>query len=98
MCVYVSIYTCMYVCMHVYMHVCMYDVCMYAHTCMHVSIYLRMYRTFTFWLRDPGLAVYMYRPSGFKGLNQIMIYIRIFHFLRYCSYNFHNYINYLTRH
>jgi len=37
--------------------------------------------------------------SDFFHLNQIMIYIRIFHFLLgYCSYNYYNYVNNLAVH
>src|SRR6218665_796252 len=68
--VYVSMFVCMHACMYAY--ACMVYVYMYVSTCMHVcmyvSIHIRMYRTVTFWLRDPVLAVYMYRRSGFKGL------------------------------
>src|SRR6218665_2387665 len=64
MCVYVCIYVCT---VYIYMCVCIY-VCICMHVCMYVSIHIRMYRTITFWFRDPGLAGYMYRRSGFKGL------------------------------
>ena len=40
---------------------------------------------------------FFYLNRIYFGLNQIMIYITIFHFfLGYCSYNCHNYVNNLA--
>src|SRR6218665_2004453 len=81
MCVYVCMYICMYTCvckyvcsMYACMYVCIYGVCIYVCkymcACMYVCIYPYTYVSNNYvWLRDPGLAVYMYRRSGFKGLS-----------------------------
>src|SRR6218665_3051010 len=84
---YVCMYACMYVCICMY-GVCIY-VCKYMYAYMYVCIYPYTYVSNNYvWLRDPGLAVYMYRRSGFKGLRGILSILSFACHIILCSITF----------
>src|SRR6218665_2565610 len=86
-CKYVCMYACMYVCICMY-GVCIY-VCKYMYAYMYVCIYPYTYVSNNYvWLRDPGLAVYMYRRSGFKGLRGILSILSFACHIILCSITF----------